>query len=99
MIARHDLRPDGSPIVYYIDRAAPEPVRTALLEGARYWSPVFEAAGFPDGFRAEIAPEGLDLQDARYNVVTWVNRSTRGWRYGNSVTDPRTGQILKGTFH
>lgn len=84
------------PIVYYIDRGAPEPVRTALLEGARYWEPVFAAAGFPGGFRAELLPEGADVHDARYNVVQWVHRSTRGWSYGNSITDPRTGEILKG---
>ncbi|MEM7310288.1 MAG: zinc-dependent metalloprotease [Planctomycetota bacterium] len=95
-IARHDLRPGGEPIVFYVDRAAPEPVRTALLEGVRYWEPVFAAAGFPGGFRAELLPEGHDPQDIRHNVVTWVLRSTRGWSYGNTVSDPRTGQILKG---
>jgi hypothetical protein len=84
------------PIVYYIDRGAPEPVRTALLDGARYWEPVFEAAGFPGGFRAELLPEGADVHDARYNVVQWVDRSTRGWSYGDAVVDPRTGEILKG---
>ena len=84
------------PIVYYIDRGAPEPIRTALLEGARYWQPVFAAAGFPDGFRAELLPQGADIHDVRYNVVQWANRSTRGWSYGNAVTDPRTGEIIKG---
>ena len=88
--------PVVEPIVYYIDRGAPEPVRTALLEGARYWQTVFEKAGFPDGFRAELMPEGMDPHDARYNTVQWVNRSTRGWSYGMSVSDPRTGEILKG---
>jgi len=105
VIQRHRLQlsepgVDGSPaiepIVYYIDRGAPEPVRTALLEGARYWQPVFAKAGFPDGFRAELLPEGADPHDARYNIVQWVNRSTRGWSYGMSVSDPRTGEILKG---
>jgi len=88
--------PAVEPIVYYIDRGAPEPVRTALLEGARYWQAVFEKAGFPDGFRAELMPEDMDPHDARYNTVQWVNRSTRGWSYGMSVSDPRTGEILKG---
>lgn len=100
-ITRHRLELDGDgrvvePIVYYIDRAAPEPVRGALLEGARYWVPVFERAGFRGGFRAELLPEGIDVLDARYNVVQWVNRSTRGWSYGMSVDDPRSGEILKG---
>ncbi len=95
LLVRHHLTRD-EPIVYSIDRAAPEPVRTALLEGARYWVPVFERAGFPNGFRVELLPEDADPQDVRYNVVTWVNRSTRGWSYGDAVTDPRTGEILKG---
>jgi len=34
--------------------------------------------------------------DVRYNVIQWVHRSTRGWSYGASVTDPRTGEIIKG---
>jgi len=84
------------PIVYYVDRAAPEPVRSALVEGARYWEPVFEAAGFRGGFRVELLPEGADPHDVRYNVIQWVNRSTRGWSYGDAVADPRTGEIVKG---
>ena len=95
-VQRHHLRPGGQPIVYYVDSAAPEPVRTALLEGARYWEPVFAAAGFPGGYRVELLPEGVDPQDVRYNVVTWVPRSTRGWSYGTTVSDPRSGEILKG---
>jgi hypothetical protein len=34
--------------------------------------------------------------DVRYNVIQWVHRATRGWSYGSSVTDPRTGEIIKG---
>ncbi len=96
VINRHRLERGGEPITYYVDRAAPEPVRTALVEGARYWAPVFEQAGFPGGFQVELLPEDADPQDVRYNVIQWVHRSTRGWSYGMSVTDPRTGEILKG---
>ncbi|WP_420457680.1 zinc-dependent metalloprotease [Neolewinella sp.] len=84
------------PIVYYLDRGAPEPVKTALLEGARWWNEAFEAAGYRDAFRVEVLPEDADPLDARYNVINWVHRSTRGWSYGSSVTDPRTGEIIKG---
>ncbi len=84
------------PIVYYVDRAAPEPVRTALLEGAGWWVEAFEAAGFKDGFRVELLPEGADALDLRYNVIQWVHRATRGWSYGGGVIDPRTGEQLKG---
>lgn len=85
------------PIVYYVDRGAPEPVRSALIEGASWWDQAFQAAGFAPGtFRVEVLPEGADPLDVRYNVIQWVHRSTRGWSYGNSVTDPRTGEILKG---
>ena len=84
------------PIVYYVDRGTPEPVRTALVEGARWWNQAFEAAGFRNAFQVEIMPEGADPMDVRYNTITWVHRSTRGWSYGNSITDPRTGEIIKG---
>ena len=84
------------PIVYYLDPGAPEPIRTALLEGARWWNQAFEAAGFRDGFQVEMLPEGVSSHDVRYNVINWVHRSTRGWSTGGSVTDPRTGEILKG---
>ena len=84
------------PIVYYVDPGAPEPIRTALLEGARWWNQAFEAAGYKDAFRVEVLPDGADPMDARYNTITWVHRSTRGWSYGASITDPRTGEIIKG---
>ncbi|HEY0588230.1 MAG TPA: zinc-dependent metalloprotease [Pseudoduganella sp.] len=93
---RHRLEKGGKPIVYYLDRGAPEPVRSALLEGARWWASAFEKAGFKDGFRVELMPEGADPADVRYNVITWVHRATRGWSYGNAITDPRTGQIIRG---
>ena len=84
------------PIVYYLDRGTPEPIRSALLDGARWWNQAFEAAGYQDAFRVELMPEGADPLDVRYNVIQWVHRSTRGWSYGSSVTDPRTGEIIKG---
>lgn len=85
-----------APIVYYLDRGAPEPVRSALLDGARWWNQAFEAAGYKDAFRVEMLPEDADPMDVRYNVIQWVHRSTRGWSYGSSVLDPRTGEIIKG---
>jgi uncharacterized protein DUF4953/uncharacterized protein DUF5117 len=84
------------PIVYYLDRGTPEPVRSALLEGAQWWNQAFEAAGFIDAFQVRVLPEGADPLDVRYNMINWVHRSTRGWSYGSSVTDPRTGEIIKG---
>lgn len=84
------------PIVYYVDRGAPEPVRSALIEGASWWNQAFEAAGYKDAFRVELLPEDADPMDVRYNTIQWVHRSTRGWSYGYSVVDPRTGEILKG---
>ena len=84
------------PIVYYLDNGTPEPVRSALLDGARWWAAAFEAAGFRNAFRVEILPDSADPMDVRYNVIQWVHRSTRGWSYGAAVTDPRTGEILKG---
>jgi hypothetical protein len=84
------------PIVYYLDRGTPEPVRSALLEGASWWNPAFEAIGYKNAFRVELLPEGADPMDVRYNVIQWVHRATRGWSYGGAVVDPRTGEIIKG---
>jgi len=84
------------PIVYYVDRGAPEPVRSALIEGASWWNQAFEAAGYRNAFRVELMPPGADAMDVRYNVIQWVHRSTRGWSYGNALTDPRTGEIIQG---
>ena len=84
------------PIVYYVDAGAPEPIRGALLDGARWWNQAFEAAGYRDAFRVEVMPDSVDPMDARFNVIQWVHRSTRGWSYGATVTDPRTGEIIKG---
>ncbi|HEX2163010.1 MAG TPA: zinc-dependent metalloprotease, partial [Thermoanaerobaculia bacterium] len=84
------------PIVYYVDPGAPEPVRSALIEGASWWADAFEAAGFRDAFRVEMLPAGAHPLDVRYNVIQWVHRSTRGWSYGGGVVDPRTGEMVKG---
>lgn len=104
-ISRHRLQkknPDAEiseavePIVYYLDNGTPEPVRSALLDGARWWNEAFEAIGYKDAFRVEVLPEDAHPLDVRYNVIQWIHRSTRGWSYGASVTDPRTGEIIKG---
>jgi hypothetical protein len=84
------------PIIYYLDRGAPEPVRSALLDGARWWNQAFEAIGYKDAFQVKMLPEDADPLDLRYNVIQWVHRSTRGWSYGGSISDPRTGEIIKG---
>jgi hypothetical protein len=84
------------PIVFYVDRAAPKPIRDALIEGAGWWSKAFTDAGFIDAFRVEEMPAGVDPLDVRYNVINWVDRATRGWSYGGGVVDPRTGEIIKG---
>lgn len=94
-ITRHRLAP-GESLVYHVDRGAPSPIREALLDGARWWAKAFAAAGHSDAFRVELLPEGAHPLDCRYNVIQWVHRSTRGWSYGGSVVDPRTGEIVKG---
>jgi uncharacterized protein DUF4953/uncharacterized protein DUF5117 len=85
------------PIVYYVDRGTPEPIRSALLEGARWWDHAFTAAGYRNAFRVELLPEGADPMDIRYNMINWVHRSTRGWSSGATISDPRTGEIIKAT--
>lgn len=87
------------PIVFYLDRGTPDPVRSALLDGAGWWSTAFEQAGFKGAFRVELMPEGADAMDIRYNVITWTHRATRGWSYGGAIIDPRTGEIIKGAVN
>jgi hypothetical protein len=84
------------PIVYYLDRGAPEPIRSALLEGASWWGQAFEAAGYKNAFQVKLLPEDADPMDIRYNLIEWIHRSTRGWSYGEAIIDPRTGEIIKG---
>ncbi|HEY2067880.1 MAG TPA: zinc-dependent metalloprotease [Gemmatimonadaceae bacterium] len=104
-ISRHRLEridpsdprsPIKNPIVYYVDPGIPEPIRSATLDGVRFWSEAFDRAGLPGAFRVELLPDGADPLDARYNVVQWENRNERGWSVGGSLGDPRTGEILKG---
>ncbi|WP_299536623.1 zinc-dependent metalloprotease [Ulvibacterium sp.] len=104
-ITRHRLRKKDpslkvseavEPIIYYLDNGTPEPVRSALLEGGMWWNEAFEAIGYKDAFQLKILPDGADPLDVRYNVIQWIHRSTRGWSYGSSITDPRTGEIMKG---
>lgn len=84
------------PITYYLDPGVPEPIRSALLDGARWWETAFTRAGYINGFKVELLPEDADPQDIRYNMIQWVHRATRGWSYGAALTDPRTGEIIKG---
>ena len=84
------------PIVYYVDRGAPEPIRSALVEGASWWNQAFEAAGYKDAFRVELLPADADPMDVRHNLIQWVHRPVRGWSYGGTISDPRTGEIIKG---
>jgi hypothetical protein len=83
------------PIIYYVDRGAPEPIRTALVEGAAWWNDAFEAIGYRNAFQVKLLPEDADPMDIRYNIINWIHRQTRGWSSGGSITDPRTGEILK----
>jgi hypothetical protein len=104
-IARHRLEKKDpgaaisdpvQPIVYYVDPGAPEPIRQALIEGASWWSQAFEAAGFRNAFQVKELPADADPMDIRYNMISWVHPATRGWSYGGGVTDPRTGEVIKG---
>jgi hypothetical protein len=104
-IARHRLKkgnPEAQmskaiePIIYYLDPGTPEPIRSALIDGAEWWNQAFESAGYENAFQVRILPDSVDLLDIRYNVIQWIHRSTRGWSYGATVLDPRTGEIIKG---
>lgn len=91
-----ELSEPVEPIVYYLDPGTPEPIRGALLDGARWWNQAFRAAGYKNAFQVKMLPDSAHPMDVRYNMINWVHRSTRGWSYGTSVVDPRTGEIIKG---
>ena len=86
----------AEPIIYYLDPGTPEPVKSALIDGALWWNEAFEEIGYKNAFQVKVLPEDADPMDCRYNMIQWVHRSTRGWSYGASVVDPRTGEIIKG---
>lgn len=88
-----------APITFYVDPGIPEPIRSAVIEGAAWWNQAFEAAGFIDAFRVAVLPTGADPADIRYNMIHWSHRRTRGYSYGSSVTDPRTGEIIRGNVN
>jgi hypothetical protein len=105
LIARHRLEKTDptaavsdvvEPIIFYVDHGVPEPIRSALVDGAAWWGEAFEKAGFRNAYEVRILPEDADPMDVRYNVINWVHRATRGWSYGSAVVDPRTGEIIKG---
>src|SRR3978361_1442766 len=86
-----------APIQYYLDRGPPEPIRSALVEGARWWDQAFQAAGWAPGtFKVDPLPAGGGPMGIRANIIPWGHRATRGWRDGGAITDPRTGEIIKG---
>lgn len=87
--------PIRNPLIYYVDRGIPEPIRTASLQGARWWIEAFDRAGLKGAIKVEDLPEGADPMDARYNVIQWENRNERGWSVGGALADPRTGEIIK----
>lgn len=108
LVARHRLEkkdPNAArseaiePIVYYVDSGTPEPIKSALIEGASWWNQAYEAAGFINAFQVRELPAGADPQDIRYNMIHWTHRQTRGYSYGSSVMDPRTGEIIKGNVN
>jgi len=104
LIARHRLQKKDpncqnhceavQPIHYYVDRGAPEPLRSALVEGCSWWDEAFQAAGWAKGtFQVDLLPADADPMDARYNSIQWVHRANRGWSYGDAIADPRTGRF------
>jgi len=82
------------PIVFYLDRAIPEPIRSAARMGALWWNAAFEQAGFRNALHVDDLPEGADPMDIRYPTIQWTNRSGRGWSVGQSHIDLRTGEII-----
>lgn len=88
--------PIKNPIVYCVDPGIPEPIKTATLEGVKWWEQAFDDAGLKGGFKVDFCPDSVDMMDSRYNVLVWENRNERGWSVSAAISDPRTGEIVKG---
>jgi hypothetical protein len=83
-----------TPIVFYLDPGIPEPVRTAMREGALLWNTAFEAAGYRNAVQVKDPAPDMDPMDIRYAWILWINRDERGFSSGGTYRDPRTGEIL-----
>ena len=71
-----------------------------MLKAIEDWQPAFEMAGFKNAIIAKVAPtkaEDPDFspEDARYSVVRWLPSTTEN-ASGPHISDPRTGEIIKG---
>jgi hypothetical protein len=82
------------PIVFYLDAAIPEPIRSAMREGALWWNKSFEAAGYRNAVQVKDPTPDMDPMDIRYAWILWINRDERGFSSGGTYRDPRTGEIL-----
>jgi hypothetical protein len=82
------------PIVFYLDPAIPEPIRSAMRDGALWWNKAFEAAGFWNAVQVKDPTPDMDPMDIRYAWVLWIDRDERGFSSGGTYIDPRTGEIL-----
>lgn len=104
-ISRHRLErvnpsdpnsPIKNPIRYCVDPGIPEPIKTATMTGVKWWEQAFDEAGLKGGFVVTFCPDSVDMMDSRYNVLVWENRNERGWSVSAGISDPRTGEIVKG---
>jgi hypothetical protein len=89
--------PVKKPITFYVDKAAPEPMRSAIIQGIKWWSQAFDEAGFINAIDVQLLPENVSALDTRYNVIGWVHRQTRGFSFGQTIVDPRTGEVVRGS--
>ena len=97
--ARGELVEPIKPIVYYLDPATPESLRSYIKDGIELWQGPFESAGFKNAIIAKYPPtkdEDPDFspEDIRYSVVRYVASETRN-AIGPSVSDPRSGEIIE----
>lgn len=96
-----DLSPPEKPIVVWIENTVPKKYRDAVRNGLLEWNKAFEKIGVKDALVVKEQPDDAawDISDARYNTIHW-NESYESAYSGVAqwVADPRTGEILHGSF-
>ncbi len=96
-----DMSPPVKPLVFWIENTVPKPYRKGIRDGVLLWNKAFRAIGIEDAIVVKEQPDDADwdISDIRYNTIHW--NVSHGRAYGaiaQWVADPRTGEILNGSF-
>lgn len=93
------VSPAVEPITFTMDRSVPERWRPAVREAAEWWNAAFEKVGISGAVRVLDPPDDPDWDpaDLRVSPIYWnlADNLVFSGAAGPSVSDPRTGKVLK----